>query len=530
MQKPHRNLIESLQNPSFYNHPACEVKFIETHISWVFLAGKFAYKLKKPVNFGFLDFSTLSKRHHYCLEELRLNRRFAPQLYLDVVGIGGTPEKPVIGGAPAIDYLVKMTRFSREDELDQLLQKNDLSTEIIRQFACYLANIHQQAPQVATDSFFGSLEAIRKPAQENFTQLRPLLTDSTQQQQLTELEHWSHSVLDGLLPLIEKRRRQGNIRECHGDAHLANMVWFNEKPLLFDCIEFNDNLRCIDVINDIAFLLMDLENRDAKNLSWMFLNHYLQQTGDYTALPLLNYYKSYRALVRAKVTSLRLSQPGLSSTERKRNSDLLQSYLNLSSSYGQTRKTPLMICHGFSGSGKSTFCNQLATTYGAVSILSDIERKRLHGLKPGSKSGSGIESGIYTHQAGQKTYTRLVDLSASIIRSGFPVIVDATFLKHQRRTEMRQLAEQLKVPFIILDFPLSRKELFQRVERRRHQNDEVSEATSSVLEQQLNTAQPLTSQEQQASFTIQQNSSAEAIAKQLDKWTNQPPYSLNSSS
>ncbi|WP_321368121.1 AAA family ATPase [uncultured Desulfuromusa sp.] len=517
MQKPHIDLVDGLQNPSCYNHPANKVKLVETHISWVFLAGAFAYKLKKPVNFGFLDFSTLNKRHYYCLEELRLNRRFAPQLYLDVVSIGGSPEKPVIGGVPAIDYLVKMKRFSREDELDRLLQKNDLSAAIIRQFAGYLANIHQQAPQVAANSFFGSLASIWSPAQENFAQLRPLLTGAAHQLQLAELENWSRSRLDNLLSLITERKEQGYIRECHGDAHLANMVWFNEKPLLFDCIEFNDNLRCIDVINDTAFLTMDLENRGAKKLSWTFLNHYLQQNGDYPALPLLNYYKSYRALVRAKVIGLRLSQPGLDPIEQENNHNLLQSYLNLSSDYSQSRATPLIICHGFSGSGKSTFCNQLAATYGAVHILSDVERKRLHGFNSESKSHSGIEAGIYTWQASQKTYSRLQELAATIIKAGFPVIVDATFLKQQQRRKMRKLADQLQVPFAILDFPLSKTDLFHRVELRSRRKGEVSEATPAVLEQQLKTAQPLTTAEEQVTIKVQQDSSPDAIAARIEK-------------
>ncbi|MEE4253581.1 MAG: AAA family ATPase [Desulfuromusa sp.] len=512
MQKSQTTLIEKLHNPSSYNHPVDEVKLVETHISWVFLAGKFAYKLKKPVNFGFLDFSTLSKRHHYCQEELRLNRRFAPQIYLDVVTIGGSPENFVIGGTPAVDYLVKMKRFSRHNELDQLLQQNQLTVDMIKQFAEYLATIHQQAPPVAIHSNFGSLELIRNPAQENFDQLRSFLSNPVRQQQLTELESWSQSRLKDLLTLITSRKEQGYIRECHGDVHLANMVWFEEKPLLFDCIEFNDNFRCIDTINDTAFLLMDLEDRGAKSLSWQFLNHYLQQTGDYPALPLLGYYKSYRALVRAKVICLRFNQPGLSSTERELNHSLLQSYLDLASFYSQPRKTPLIICHGFSGSGKSTFCQKLAAAYGAVHILSDIERKRLHGLEARSKSHSEIDAGIYTEQVTQKTYIRLLKLAENTIKAGFPVIVDATFLKQQQRTAMRQLADQLDVPFIILDFPLSKKELFHRVELRSQQTGNVSEATAIVLEQQLKTAQTLTTSEEQVAIKVQPGSSPEALA------------------
>lgn len=512
MQKPRTILVEALHNPACYNHPVERVKLVETHISWVFLAGRFAYKLKKPVNFGFLDFSTLSKRHHYCQEELRLNQRFAPQLYLDVVSIGGSPEKPVIGSSPAIDYLVKMKRFPQQAELDLLLQQNRLTPPMIEQFADYLANLHQQAPTVNRHSYYGSLESIKAPTQENFAQIRPLLPDSVHQRLLTELENWSQSRFVELRNLIVRRKEQGFIRECHGDVHLANMVWINEQPLLFDCIEFNDNFRCIDIINDSAFLLMDLDDRGAESLSWYFLNRYLQQTGDYHALPLLNYYKNYRALVRTKVTCLRLNQPDLSNSERDFDNDLLQSYLNLASHYMQPRKTPLIISHGFSASGKSTFVNRLAPLCGAVSILSDIERKRIHGLETTSKSQSKADAGIYTEQATRETYNKLLELAEVILKSGFPVVIDATFLKQQHRAQMRQLAAHLNIPFIILDFPLGKEELLRRVEMRSKQTGQISEATSEILKKQLEQAHPLTASEEQSVIKVHPDSLPKTIA------------------
>ncbi|MFK5925764.1 MAG: AAA family ATPase [Desulfuromusa sp.] len=517
MQKIQTLLVKGLRNPACYDHPVDQVELVETHISWVFLAGKFAYKLKKPVNFGFLDFSTLAKRRHYCREELRLNRRFAPQLYLDVVSIGGSPEKPIIGSTPAIDYLVKMKRFSRQNELDLLLQKNQLTPQIIERFADYLADLHQQAPFIDLDKSFGSLESIRAPAQENFDQIRPLLPDSAHQNQLTELESWSQSRFGKLHNLMLQRKEQGFIRECHGDVHLANMLWLNEQPVLFDCIEFNDNFRCIDVINDCAFLLMDLDDRGAESLSWQFLNRYLQQTGDYQALPLLNYYKSYRALVRAKVICLRLNQSGLSDTEAELDNVRLQSYLDLARNYSQPQKTPLIISHGFSGSGKSTFINQLAPLRGAVSILSDVERKRVHGLESTEGSYSAIDSGIYTEQGSQKTYNKLLELSETILTSGFPVIVDATFLKQQQREQMQQLAIHLKNPFVILDFHLEEKELFRRINLRSSQSGQVSEATAAVLGKQLKRAQPLTKSEEELTIKVQPDSSAETIAALINR-------------
>lgn len=512
MQKLPATLVETLHNPACYDHPADRVKLVETHISWVFLVGDFAYKLKKPVNFGFLDFSTLSKRQHFCQEELRLNKRYAPQLYLEVVSVGGSTENPILGGSPAIDYLVKMKRFSRDDELDRLLQQERLSTDMIEQFADYLADIHQRAPCVDPRGYFGCLDAIKGPVQDNFAQLRPLLPEPAQLNQLTEIEHWSQTSLEQLRELMTQRKERGFIRECHGDVHLANMVWQSGQPILFDCIEFNDNFRCIDTVNDYAFLLMDLDDRGAEQLSWHFLNRYLQQSGDYQGLLLLNFYKSYRAMVRAKVTGLRLQQVGLSATEQAYDNELLRSYLDLATSYGRPANKALIICHGLSGSGKSTFIKQLAPLCAAISINSDIERKRLHGLTATVHSASGIDAGIYTDQAGRQTYDRLQELAETILRAGFTVIIDATFLKQQQREQMWQLAKELNVPHLILDFPLSEAELFRRVELRSRQTGQASEATPEVLKNQLEKHQPLNPPEEQCAIKVSPDSSPEAIA------------------
>lgn len=505
-------LVKALHNPDCYDHPADRVKLVETHISWVLLAGNFAYKLKKPVNFGFLDFSTLAKRRHYCNEEIRLNQRFAPHLYLEVIGIGGTPEAPILSGTPAFEYAVKMKRFPRSGELDVMLEQQRLKAEQIRAFADYIAAIHQQLPRSEPNQSFGSAAAISAPVLENFHHLQALKTYSRSAAQLNELESWSRSRLKTLSPRMEQRKAQGAIRECHGDMHLANMVWQDQQPLLFDCIEFNENLRWIDVISDIAFLLMDLDDRGASPLGWLFLNRYLRQSGDYQGLPLLNFYKTYRALVRAKVTCLRLSQPGLSSRERTVDSELAQSYLDLATSYTVPQQPPLIISHGFSGSGKSTFIEQLAPLCGAISLHSDIERKRLHGLQATETSHSALDSGIYTEQASRQTYHHLQTQAETILLSDLPVIVDATFLKQEQRRQMQQLASKLQRPLLILDFPLSKEDLIRRVEQRSSQRRQVSEADVAVLNTQWQQAEPLTAEETQRYISVHPHSTPEQIA------------------
>ena len=408
-----------------------------------------------------------------------------------------------------------MKRFARQNELDFLLEQNRLTTQQIEQFADYLAQQHRQAPTVAATSLFGSLETIKAPAVENFSQVRQLLSDSNTLHEIRDLESWCGNRLAELQPLFEQRKANGFIRECHGDVHLANMVWLEGQPVLFDCIEFNDSFRCIDVVNDYAFLLMDLDDRNAKHLSWSFLNRYLRQTGDYGGLPLVNFYKCYRSMVRAKVLGLRLQQTGLSSEEKNYDTALFRSYLDLASRYSHRSPTPLIVTHGYSGAGKSTFAKQLAADLGAVTIHSDIERKRLHGLSATAQTGSDINAGIYQEELTTQTYARLLSLAKQVITAGFLVIVDATFLNRQYRASMHRLAQELRVPFVILDFQIAEDELFQRIRMRRNDNEIISEAGEEVLKQQLATAQPLSPRERDSVIAIVSNSSSAEIAQNL---------------
>ncbi len=291
------------------------------------------------------------------------------------------------------------------------------------------------------------------------------------------------------------------------------MAWFDNQPLLFDCIEFNENLRWIDVVNDIAFLAMDLDDRGQTALGWVFLNRYLQETGDYQGISLLNFYKSYRAMVRAKVTRLRLAQGDLDATQRLQAEQLFQSYLDLAEQYTLTHTTTLIITHGLSGSGKSTFSSRLASLIGAIHLRSDLERKRLHGLAATADSGSPVGGGIYSAKAFNQTYERLRDLAGVVLRSGLPVIIDATFIKGHQRNLFSRLAGELQVPLVILDFPLAAGELRRRIEHRAHSaTGDASEAGIEVLEYQLEHAEPLSASEKQQVITIHPDSSAEAVA------------------
>jgi hypothetical protein len=507
-------LIQAMQQPSFYDHPAGQVKRIETHISWVFLAGAFAYKVKKPVDFGFLDFSTLAKRRHFCFEELRLNRRFAPQLYLDVKTIGGDPDRPKLNGSPPLEYAVKMRRFEQGDQLDRILKAGHLTIDKLDRFATMIAGCHQAAAVAETEASYGAPQAIIEPVLENFSQIAPLLP-ATELDPLTELEQWSRNLCHDLYELLRQRKQDGFIRECHGDLHLANMAWIDEAPTLFDCIEFNDNLRWIDVISDIAFLVMDLDDRGETALGWRFLNRYLQETGDYFGLQLLRFYQVYRAMVRAKVTCMRLAQPDLSEKERREDLDLYHSYLALAKSYTADLPRVLIITHGLSGSGKSSFVRQLAADCGAIHLQSDRERKRIYDLPAAADSQSAPGGGIYSKQADAATYERLRLLAETVLAAGYPVIVDATFLKKTDRDLLYRSAAELETPLIILDFKVPEAELRRRVEQRTAEGDDVSEADVEILNRQLTTQRPLDEDERRRTITVYPDTRPAEVAARI---------------
>ncbi len=489
-------LINALLNPEVYDHPAGEIRLFETHISWVILTGDYAYKIKKPVDLGFLDFSSLQQRKYYCEQELLLNRRLAPELYLEVIRLTGTPERPGINGDGEIfEYAVKMRQFDPEQQLDQLLSHNKLTAAHIDQLADSIANFHQQIEIASADTPFGMPESAWLPIEENFQQIRPRLLDATELARLDRLYQWSREQFKQLSHTLEQRKKDGFIRNCHGDMHLANMTLIDGKVTIFDCIEFNDNFRWIDVISEIAFTTMDLIDRKQAGFAARLLNRYLQHTGDYQSLAVLQFYQVYRALVRAKVAIIRSKQPDISREELHQSLQDYRDYSLLAESFTHTDRPMLFIAHGVSGSGKTTLSQPLLEWYGMIRIRSDIERKRLFGLTETMRSSSSTGSGIYTADASKQTYAKLVSLAEDVINVGYSAIVDATFLKREQRQLFHELAQQSGVPFVILHFYADESLLRQWISERLKSGKDASEATIEVLEHQLKTEQTLSNDE-----------------------------------
>lgn len=466
-------LLANLQQAHLYSHPIENFKLLQTHISWVLLTGPYAYKFKKPVDLGFLNFSTLALRRHYCEEELRLNRRFADDLYLEVVNITGDIEHPQFNGkGDTVEYAVKMKQFPQSAQLDIILADNLLTPQHIDSLADAIADFHIRSGSAGTDTAYGDADNILDPVIENFSHIYKVSPLSSYTPRLKKLESWCHKQFDQLQSQFMQRKLSGWIREGHGDMHLRNMALLNDRVILFDCLEFNDGLRWIDVINDLAFLLMDLDDRGQSSFAWRCLNRYLQQTGDYDGLKLLAFYKVYRALVRAKVDAIRLTQAHLTTEEQQKTAEDFRAYLELAESYTEKNKISLILTRGLSGSGKTTLSQAVLEKMGAIRVRSDVERKRVFGKS----------TDLYNKDITQKVYLHLLKLAEQCLHAGYPVIIDATFIDTQQISSFHSLATHMGIPFHILEFNAKPDTLRTRLKQRQA---EYSDANLDVLENQL---------------------------------------------
>ena len=497
------DIINSLKQSLCNLHGITQVQVIETHISWVLLTGKIAYKVKKPVNLGFVDFTTLEKRKFFCFEELRLNKRLAPELYIDVAAITRDADGTVINGnGPAVDYAVRLRQFDLNQQLDVLIGQHKLTLEHMQELAAVIANFHRTIPHTAPGTRYGDPDIIRHITNDNFHHCRPLLQEQQDRQDLDKLEAWSNREFSRLATALKNRKATGFIRECHGDLHLGNIAIFNDKITPFDCIEFNADFRWIDVISEVAFLVMDLFARERQDLAAHFLNDYLTLTGDYDGLNCLRFYLVYRAMVRAKVEIIRANQPVNGRSQPRFNLAPYHHFVKLANQLRHPGETLLVITHGLSGSGKTTIAKQLFQYWFAIHLRSDVERKRLFKLQATDKSDSILGRGIYTRDANEQTYTALYALAGHVLRNHWSVNVDATFLQLAQRNRFRQLAAELNARFVILDCYVEKKTLQQRIISRAAQATAISEATLQVLEHQIETAQSFAADEQPYVITV----------------------------
>lgn len=487
-----RALVDRMRNAA----GAGNVRLVETHISWVLLTGRYAYKIKKSVNFGFLNFSSLEARRYFCEEEIRLNRRLAPKIYLNVVSIGGSIENPVLGGLPAIEYAVRMRRFTVFKQLDRLALRNKILPQHIDSLAANIARFHANLPVVVASSSFGTAASVSLAAAQNYEQLKVLFTEKGDLDRLGALQRASEIEFSACRNLFERRLELGCVRECHGDLHLGNIVMVGEQPVPFDGIEFNPALRWIDVMSEIAFTVMDLMHYQRPGLAFRFLNAYLEVTGDFDGVAVLRFYLAYRATVRAKVNAILAKQSDQSAAVMAQTWADCRGYLDLAFNCLTPVRPVLIITHGLPGSGKTTFSQVALERWQAIRLRSDVERKRLFGLDAlaDSRISPGID--LYRADISRRTYTRLCELARSLLQAGYSVIVDAAFLQQDERERFRKLAGELSAPFAIASIQARKEILNARIRQRQIAARDASEADGAVLDKLLLTQQTLTPYEQ----------------------------------
>lgn len=505
-------LITALTDPKHFSHPVDRIEVIETHISWILLTGDIAYKIKKPVDFGFLNFTSLVDRKHYCYEELRLNQRLAPDIYQTVVPITGTPEAPILDGdGEPFEYAVKMHQFDESLRLDRLLQKSALTAQHIDALSQQIANFHMSVPHASTDGPWGEPDTIWQVIGDNFLHVGDNLNSLDDWMQLQQLAYQISQQFRSLTPKLIERKQKGHIRECHGDLHLANTTLLNDQVRLFDCIEFNLEFRWIDTICDLAFLLMDLEANHQSVYAHRCLNHYLEITGDYDGVQLLNLYQGYRAMVRAKVSMI----------GEETDLDNYHRYISLALGYANKSPAVLYLMQGISGSGKSYLSQQLLEHTGAIRLRSDVERKRLHR----QLNLEGQNPDLYGHEMNVHTYNQLKSQTERLLRVGESVIVDATFIRERTRQSYIELAEQLGIEVRIIACHCDTEIMKQRLALRQQEGTDPSDADINIMLQQQQGQQPLNKHEQALTFFI--DTAAEDPIQQLQRLIDTDP-ALNS--
>ena len=498
------NLIKNLLKPECFPHPVSELRVIETHIAWLITTGEYVYKIKKPVNFGFLDFTTLEQRRFFCEEELRLNQRMSSNLYLEVVAISGSEDDPRIETSDSpIEYAVKLRQFEGGQLLSELLEQDRFEPAWLEQLADKIADFHQRAPIVAPDSNWGEAASIGQLAEDNYQQINRSLLPQEDIEELSRLEQHSASRFNALEHLFRARKLEGYVRECHGDLHLGNITLSDNMLVVFDCIEFNLEFRWIDHMADLAFLLMDLEARGHQRWANRCLNRYIEKSGDYKGFLLLPHYKSFRSMVRAKVAMLG-EQPNLEEFRR---------YLDLTARYAEPAKPLLILMHGFSGSGKSHFAAKLAAEINAIEVRSAVERKRLY--LEASKRGE--ELALYGGDMNMRTHHRLSEITEVLLQAGQTVILDATFIKQRTRRHFEQLAQRYKIPLRIIECTAPDAVIRQRLKQREELDMDPSDANEAIYDKQLSIYDPLSDDERALCLSLdtQSANSLERAIEQL---------------
>ncbi|MEK6776308.1 MAG: AAA family ATPase [bacterium] len=484
-------ILKAMKDPGFYpDHPS-RVEILETYISTLFVTDGFVYKIKKPVNFGFLDFTGLSARKFFCEQEVLLNQRLSPNVYLDVVEIRKTDRGfTLASGGPAVEYAVKMRRLPKERMMDVLLQQGKIREDTVRKIALLLIGFHSRAHTDPEISIYGSPQRISKNTEENFNQSESFVGDCISPEAYHRISDFTRRFIGQHAPLLRKRMQENKIRDGHGDIRMEH-ICIDDPIVIFDCVEFNRRFRYIDVASDLAFLAMDLDFHKARDLSRHLVRTYVDYTHDLDLLKLIRFYKCYRAYVRGKVESFNYNDTHLPDEERKAALASAQAYFTLADSYAGGRPY-LMIMTGLTGTGKTTVAEPLSREMDAALFQSDRIRKELADIPVEEHRFESFDQGIYSAEFTRRTYQALMHKAEEALKNQQSVIMDATFLKKEDRVQAYRIAEQIGVPFFVIEVTCPEQEVERRLSLRLQQAGVSSDGRWEIYQAQKQTAEPVT--------------------------------------
>lgn len=479
-------LVTAMSRPDFYPHRPESVELIQTHISFVFITGDLVYKVKKAVDFGFLDFTTLEKRRENCLKEVTLNRRLAPEAYLGVEEISESDDGSLVlgPGRKVVEYAVKMIKLPEDRMLVNLLPQKKIEPQQMDAIARKVSAFHSQAETGGDIDSFGSVEIIKKNHDENFAQTESFIGLTTVREQYNFIRAYIYKFLQSQKELLDKRVKGRHIRDCHGDLH-AEHVCMADSIVIYDCIEFNDRFRYSDTAADVAFLAMDLDFRGYPEFSREFVKAYLAYSGDSDLMQLLPFYQCYYAYVRAKVIGFRLNDPAISAAEKKSAKLTARKYFNLAGKYAAIPPGPLLIITtGLMGSGKSVLARNLGAILDARVIRTDVLRKELLNIKPEERRLEKFGEGIYSEEMTSLTYEKAFEMARSILASGSSVIIDASFKRNKARLGAARIAEETGAGFFAFQCECASSVVKERLERRMKTSRDASDGRWELFELQ----------------------------------------------
>ncbi len=508
-----KNFLKEIQNPETYGKDVEKVKLIQTHISFVVLTGNYAYKIKKPVDFGFLDFSTLEKRKYFCNQEIKLNKRLCPEIYLEVVSITKKDDGLEINGSgEVVDYAVKMKEFSQNKIMTNLLNESEISEDTIDKIVDDLVNFYKKEESTDEIKKFGKIKTIKQNTDENFKQTESVIDVTIDKEKFDFIKNITNEFLGEEKHIFEKRINTNYIKDCHGDLHTGNIVIKNDKICIFDCIEFNKRFRYSDVASDICFLAMDLDFQGHPYLGSYLIKKYVEKSKDTEIYEVLNFYKSYRAYVRGKVTGFKLSDSNIDKKEKKdiikiakKYFDLAYYYTCLVSNQIKKEKPILFITSGLTGTGKTTVANKISVDYNARKISTDEVRKEMRGIDKYETHHEPYNTGMYSPEKMRETYEHVIKKGKKYLSKNRNVVLDATFKSKDLRKKARRIAEEETSNFLILNTVLP-EEIVKNYLKKRVEKKSISDGRWEIYEKQKESFDKLISDEKYVEVDISKKS------------------------